>query len=46
MAAAGNPLRGDRPLWPIYDQSDTYLRLDRKRQCDFWDELIAMKPAR
>jgi para-nitrobenzyl esterase len=53
LAASGSVAEATAPFWPTYDWNDTFLRLDseilpgdnyRKRQCDFWDYLLALKP--
>ena len=53
LAASGSVAEAVAPFWPAYDGNDTFLRLDseiragdnyRKRQCDFWDYLLALKP--
>jgi para-nitrobenzyl esterase len=53
LAASGSMAEAAAPFWPPYDGNDTFLRLDseilpgdnyRKRQCDFWDYLLALKP--
>jgi para-nitrobenzyl esterase len=53
LGSSGSVAEAVAPYWPPYDGNDTFLRLDseirpennyRKRQCDFWDYLIALKP--
>jgi hypothetical protein len=53
LAASGSVADAVAPYWPPYDSNDSFLRLDseiepgdnyRKRQCDFWDYLLALKP--
>jgi len=53
LAASGATADPAAPFWPRYDANDTFLRLDsdiisesgsRKRQCDFWDYLVTLKP--
>ena len=53
LAASGAIVDPGAPLWPRYDDNDTFQWLDanirpgtnyRKRQCDFWDWLFTQKP--
>jgi para-nitrobenzyl esterase len=53
LAASGAVAEAAAPLWPAYDWNDSFLRLDseiraeegyRKRQCDFWDWIVGLKP--
>jgi carboxylesterase type B len=53
FAASGTLAEAAAPFWPAYDWNDTFLRLDseigaeegyRKRQCDFWDWIMGLKP--
>jgi para-nitrobenzyl esterase len=53
LADSGRAADPNVPFWPQYDANDTFLRLDsdilpesnyRKRQCDFWDYIVTLKP--
>ena len=53
LATSGTVAEAIAPFWPRYDGNDTFLWLDseiqpgdnyRKRQCDFWDYIITLKP--
>jgi para-nitrobenzyl esterase len=53
LAGSGSVAEAVAPYWPVYDGNDTFLWLDseirpgsnyRKRQCDFWDYIMSLKP--